>query len=81
MTKESDILFDGNAKNWKAFEDHLTKEAANPTIGWSKDILGNDVHLIYSRKVPLVIVNHDVINIMSPIGSLVIVYKYFVTWI
>jgi hypothetical protein len=41
----------------------------------------NDVHLIWSRKVPLVIVNHEVINIMSPIGSLVIVYKYFVTWI
>jgi hypothetical protein len=28
-----------------------------------------------------VIVNHEVINIMSPIGSLVIFYKYFVTWI
>jgi hypothetical protein len=41
----------------------------------------NDVHLIWSRKDPLVIVNHGVINIMSPIGSLVIVYKYFVTWI
>jgi hypothetical protein len=41
----------------------------------------NDVHLIWSRKVPLVIVNHEVINIMSPIGLLVTVYKYFVTWI
>jgi hypothetical protein len=41
----------------------------------------NDVHLIWSRKVHLVIVNHEVINIMSPIGSLFIVYKYFVTWI
>jgi hypothetical protein len=44
-------------------------------------MIHNDVHLIWSRKVPLVIVNHEVINIMSPIGSLVIVYKYFVTWI
>jgi hypothetical protein len=35
----------------------------------------NDVHLIWSRKVPLVIVNHEVINIMSPIGSLVIVWN------
>jgi hypothetical protein len=43
--------------------------------------MNNDAHLIWSRKVPLVIVNHEVINIMSPIGSLVIVYKYFVTWI
>jgi hypothetical protein len=36
-------------------------------------VFANDVHLIWSRKVPLVIVNHEVINIMSPIGSLVIV--------
>jgi hypothetical protein len=27
----------------------------------------------------ILIVNHEVINIMSPIGSLIIVYKYFVT--
>jgi hypothetical protein len=27
------------------------------------------------------IVKHELINIMSLIGSLVIVYKYFVTWI
>jgi hypothetical protein len=40
MTKASDVLFDGSADNWQAFEDHLTKEAASPTIGWSKDILG-----------------------------------------
>jgi hypothetical protein len=46
------------------------------------DMVGfNDVHLIYSRKVLMLIVNHEVINIMSSIGSLVIVYKYFVTWI
>jgi hypothetical protein len=32
----------------------------------------NDVHLIRSRKVPLVIFNHEVINIMSPIGSLIL---------
>jgi hypothetical protein len=44
-------------------------------------IAHNDVHLIYSRTVIMLIVNHEVINIMSPIGSLVIVYKYFVTWI
>jgi hypothetical protein len=41
----------------------------------------NDVHLIFSRKVLMLIVNHKVINIMSPIGSLAIFYKYFVTWI
>jgi hypothetical protein len=29
----------------------------------------------------MLIVNHEVINLMIPIGSLVIVYKYFVTWI
>jgi hypothetical protein len=39
MTKASDVLFDGNADNWQSFEDHLSKEAANLTIGWSKDIL------------------------------------------
>jgi hypothetical protein len=33
MTKASDVLLDGNADNWQAFEDHLTKEASNPTIG------------------------------------------------
>jgi hypothetical protein len=27
----------------------------------------------------ILLVNHEVINIMSPIGSFVIVYKYFVT--
>jgi hypothetical protein len=32
----------------------------------------NDVHLIYREKVLILIVNHEVINIMSPIGSLVI---------
>jgi hypothetical protein len=40
MTKSSDVLLDVNADKWQAFEDHLTKEAANPSIGWSKDILG-----------------------------------------
>jgi hypothetical protein len=40
MIKASNVLFDGNADNWQAFEDHLTKEAANQTICWSKDILG-----------------------------------------
>jgi hypothetical protein len=41
MTKASDnVLFDVNADNSQAFEDHLTKEAASPTIGWSKYILG-----------------------------------------
>jgi hypothetical protein len=40
MTKASGIVLCGNADNWQAFEDHLTKEAANPIIGWNKDILG-----------------------------------------
>jgi hypothetical protein len=40
MTKSSNILFNGNADNWQALEDHFTKEAANPTIGWNKYILG-----------------------------------------
>jgi hypothetical protein len=40
MTKASKILFDGNAGNWQAFEDHLTKEAASSAISWSKDIIG-----------------------------------------
>jgi hypothetical protein len=52
------------------------KEEYYPTVQYF-----NDVHLIYSRKVLILIVNHQVINIMSPIGSLVIFYKYFVTWI
>jgi hypothetical protein len=40
MTKASDVLFDGKLENWQTFEDHLTKEAANPTMSWSKYILG-----------------------------------------
>jgi hypothetical protein len=40
VTKASDILFDGQTKNWPVFEDHLVKEAENPTIGWNKDIIG-----------------------------------------
>jgi hypothetical protein len=40
MTKASDVLFDGNADNWQAFEDHLAKEATNPTMSWIKDIIG-----------------------------------------
>jgi hypothetical protein len=51
------------------------------TLGKEAWRFNNDVHLIWSRKFPFVIVNHEVTNIMSPIGSLVIVYKYFVTWI
>jgi hypothetical protein len=40
MTKASDVLFHGNADNWQASRDHLTREAAKRTIGWSKDIHG-----------------------------------------
>jgi hypothetical protein len=43
-----------------------------PGIAQSNKLRINDVHLIWSRKFPLVIVNHEVVNIMSPIGSLVI---------
>jgi hypothetical protein len=32
MTKACDILFDGKPENWSMFEDHLIKEAENPTI-------------------------------------------------
>jgi chemotaxis protein histidine kinase CheA len=39
MTKASDVLFDGKPKKRQVFEDHLTKEASNPIIGWSKYIL------------------------------------------
>jgi hypothetical protein len=39
MTKASNIIFHGKPENWPAFEDHLVKEAENPTIVWSKDIL------------------------------------------
>jgi hypothetical protein len=40
MTKASDTFFDGKPENWPMFEDHLIKEAENPTIGWSKEIIG-----------------------------------------
>jgi hypothetical protein len=44
MMKASNIIFDGifnvNTDDWQAYEYHLTKEAANPTKGWSKDIIG-----------------------------------------
>jgi hypothetical protein len=40
MAKASYTLFDRKPEIWPTFEDHLIKEAANPTIGWSKDILG-----------------------------------------
>jgi succinate dehydrogenase/fumarate reductase-like Fe-S protein len=39
MTKAIKVLFDGNADNWKSIEDHISKETANPIIGWSKCIL------------------------------------------
>jgi hypothetical protein len=40
MPKAGNILFDGNTDNWQALEYNLTNETANPTIGWSKYILG-----------------------------------------
>jgi hypothetical protein len=39
-TKASETRFDGKPENWPTFENHLIREAENPTIGWSKDILG-----------------------------------------
>jgi hypothetical protein len=38
-TKAIDTLFDGKPEKWPTFEDHLIREAQNPTIGWSKDTL------------------------------------------
>jgi hypothetical protein len=39
MTKASETLFDGKPEKWPTFENHFIREAENPTIGWSKDIL------------------------------------------
>jgi hypothetical protein len=51
--------------------------AVDPTLIMPINVLAseqsnNDVHLICREKVLILIVNHEVINIMSPIGSLVI---------
>jgi hypothetical protein len=48
---------------------HQSKSACGLQIDL---IVDNDVHLICREKVLILIVNHEVINIMSPIGSLVI---------
>jgi homoserine trans-succinylase len=39
MTKASETLFDGKTENVPTFETHIIREAENPTVGWSKDIL------------------------------------------
>jgi hypothetical protein len=38
MTKPSETLFDGTPENSPALEQHLLKEAENPTIRWNQEI-------------------------------------------
>jgi hypothetical protein len=44
ITKARDVLFDGNTDNWQAFEDHLTKESVNSTIGLPCYQPARDIH-------------------------------------
>jgi hypothetical protein len=38
-TKACDVLFDGQPKNWPAFEHHLMNEYVNTTIGWNQELV------------------------------------------
>jgi hypothetical protein len=39
MMKPCHTLFDGQPKNWPAFENHLLMEAGNPNIRWNSELI------------------------------------------